>query len=49
MSKLKSQYFFSYFVRISTNSGISDVLSSPDKQYIQKVVDAINQAIIYQG
>lgn len=49
MSKLKSQYFFSYFVRISTNSGTSDVLSSPDKQYIQKVVDAINQAIIYQG
>ena len=49
MSKLKPQYFFSYFVRISTNSGTSDVLSSSDKQYIQKVVDAINQAIIYQG
>ena len=49
MSKLKTQYFFSYSVRISSNSGTSDVLSSSDKQYIQRIVDAINQAIIYQG
>ena len=49
MSKLKTQYFYSYFVRISSNSGTSDVLNSPDKSYIQKVVDALNQAIIYTG
>ena len=49
MSKLKTQYFYSYFVRISSNSGTSDVLNSPDKSYIQKVVDALNQAIIYNG
>ena len=49
MSKLKTQYFYSYFVRISSNSGTSDILNSPDKSYIQKVVDALNQAIIYNG
>ena len=49
MSKVKTQYFYSYFVRISSNSGTSDVLNSPDKSYIQKVVDALNQAIIYNG
>jgi hypothetical protein len=49
MSKLKTQYFYSYFIRISSNSGTSDVLNSPDKSYIQKVVDALNQAIIYNG
>ena len=49
MSKLNTQYFYSYFIRISSNSGTSDVLNSPDKSYIQKVVDALNQAIIYNG
>ena len=49
ISKLKPEYFYNYYVRISSNSGTSDVLSSPDKQYIEKVVEALNQAIIYRG
>ncbi|GJH40827.1 hypothetical protein RCZ04_13770 [Capnocytophaga sp. HP1101] len=49
MSKLKPEYFYNYYVRISSNSGTSDVLDSPDQQYIQKIVDALNQAIIYRG
>jgi len=49
MFKLKIEHFYSYSVRINTNSGTSDVLSSPDKEYIQKVVGALNQAIIYRG
>lgn len=49
INRLKPQYFYNYYVRISSNSGTSDVLSSSDKQYIQKVVEALNQAIIYRG
>jgi hypothetical protein len=38
-----------YAVRISTNSGESNSLTSKDKNYIQKIVDALNDAIIHRG
>lgn len=38
-----------YAVRISTNSGEANSIVSRDKVYIQKVVDALNDAIIHIG
>ncbi len=38
-----------FAVKISTNAGEPNTLISEDKEYIQKVVDAINEAIIYRG
>ena len=38
-----------YAVRISTNSGETNSLTSKDKDYIQKIVDALNDAIIHRG
>lgn len=38
-----------FAVKISTNAGEPNTLVSEDKKYIQKVVDAINEAIIYRG
>jgi type IV secretory pathway component VirB8 len=38
-----------FIVRISSNSGDSNVLVSKNKEYIQNVVSAINEAIIYRG
>ena len=39
----------SYSVRIQSNSGVTDGLVSKDKQYIEKIVDAVNEAIVYRG
>jgi hypothetical protein len=38
-----------YAVRISTNAGETNSLTSGNKDYIQKVVNALNDAIIYRG
>jgi len=38
-----------YAVRISPNSGEANSIVSRDKVYIQKVVDALNDAIIHRG
>ena len=38
-----------FSVRISTNSGEADSIVSKDKLYIQKIVDALNDAIIHRG
>lgn len=39
----------SYSVRISSNSGEGDGLVSEDRQYIQTIVNALNDAIIFRG
>jgi hypothetical protein len=39
----------SYVVRIGSASGESDGLVSKDSEYIQKIVDAMNKAIIQRG
>jgi Zn-dependent membrane protease YugP len=36
-------------VRISTNSGEANSLTSKDKDYIKKIVNALNDAIVYRG
>jgi len=38
-----------FAVRISTNSGEANSIVSRDKVYIQKIVDALNDAIIHRG
>ncbi|MCB0465793.1 MAG: hypothetical protein KDC78_09005 [Aequorivita sp.] len=38
-----------YSVRISTNAGEANSLVSKDQVYIQKVVNALNDAIIHRG
>lgn len=38
-----------FAVKISTNAGEPNTLISKNKEYIQEVVDAINEAIIYRG
>jgi len=38
-----------YHLRISSAAGESSALSSKDKKYIEKVVRAINEAIIHRG
>lgn len=38
-----------YAVRISTNSGEANSLISKDKIYIQRIVNALNDAIIHRG
>jgi hypothetical protein len=38
-----------YHVRISASSGESTALSSSDKGYVEKVIRAINEAIIHRG
>lgn len=38
-----------YAVRISTNAGEANSIISKDRNYIQKIVDALNEAIIYRG
>ncbi len=38
-----------YAVRISTNSGEADSTISKNKEYIQKIVNALNEAIIHRG
>ncbi len=38
-----------YAVRISTNAGEANSIISKDRIYIQKIVDALNNAIIYRG
>lgn len=38
-----------YAVRISTNAGEANSIISKDRIYIQKIVDALNDAIIYRG
>ena len=38
-----------FTVRISTNAGESDSLMSKDRQFIQKIVDALNEAMVHQG
>lgn len=38
-----------YAVRISTNSGEANSLVSKDKIYIEKIVNALNDAIIHRG
>lgn len=39
----------SYSVRINSNSGEADGFISKDKDMIHKIVDAVNEAIIYRG
>jgi Family of unknown function (DUF6232) len=43
----KKKDYFS--VQISSNSGESKAIISKDKNYVQKIVDAVNEAIIYRG
>lgn len=38
-----------YTVRISTNAGEADSTISIDKDYIQKIVNALNEAMIHRG
>ncbi len=38
-----------YAVRISTNAGEANSIISKDKKYIQKIVSALNEAIIHRG
>jgi hypothetical protein len=38
-----------YSVRINSNSGEADGLTSNDKEYIFRVVGAVNEAIIHRG
>lgn len=38
-----------YAVRISTNAGEANSIVSKDKAYIQKIVNALNEAIIHRG
>jgi len=38
-----------YIVRITSNAGEADGLISKDQKYIQKVVNAVNSAIIHRG
>ena len=38
-----------YAVRISTNAGEANSIVSKDRVYIQKIVDALNEAIIHRG
>jgi len=38
-----------YSVRINSNSGESDGFISKDRLLIQKMVDAVNDAVIYRG
>ena len=38
-----------YAVRISTNAGEANSIISKDKLYIQKIVNALNEAIIHRG
>jgi len=38
-----------YAVRISTNSGESNSIVSNDKNYVQQIVNALNEAIINRG
>lgn len=38
-----------YAVRISTNAGEANSLVSKDQAYIQKIVNALNDAIIHRG
>lgn len=37
-----------YAVRISTNAGESNSLTSADKAYVQQIVNAFNEAIVYR-
>jgi hypothetical protein len=45
LSRLKDRYA----LRIQSSSGRSDGLTSKDKNYIDEMVRAINEAIIYRG
>lgn len=45
ISTIKDQYS----VRISTNAGEANSLISKDQSYIQKIVNALNDAMIYRG
>lgn len=38
-----------YAVRISTNAGEVNSIVSKDRDYIQKIVNALNEAIIHRG
>lgn len=38
-----------YAVRISTNSGEANSIISKDRNYIQKIVNALNDAIVHRG
>lgn len=38
-----------FAVRISTNSGEANSIVSKDRTYIQKIVNALNEAIIHRG
>lgn len=38
-----------YTVRISTNAGETNSVTSHDKEYIQKIVNALNEAIVFRG
>lgn len=38
-----------FSVKISSNSGDTNALTSKNEQYIQTIVDALNEAIIYRG
>lgn len=38
-----------YTVRINSNSGESNAYRSKDRDYIQRIVDAVGQAIVFRG
>jgi hypothetical protein len=39
----------SHTVRINSSSGEVNALTSPDKEYIQQIVEAVNKAIVDRG
>lgn len=45
MAMMKSEFS----IRISTNAGETNTLISENKEYVQKIVNALNEAIIYRG
>lgn len=45
LTRIKNEYA----VRISTNAGEANSIISKDKAYIQKIVNALNEAIINRG
>lgn len=40
---------YKYSVRIQSNAGEADGFISTDKVYIQKIIDSVNDAMIYRG
>ena len=46
---LSSETMITYAVRIGSSGGEANVLASKDQAYVQRIVDAMNEAIIQRG